>query len=146
MNDILKQQAVEKEFEALEAHIGKRVIICDVSALEKPTETKATLVAVERYKHILFKKRTKELISFFIWDHCGIQKIATPDGRVLYENNTLDFSLSDDVEENRNLLKEAKFGTDTYNTNYTKFTDKQGPKAQKPSLRLIIQLKDNRRI
>ena len=121
MNDIKKQKAVEKEFRALKAHIGKKILITYVSATEPSTTEKATLLAVEKYKFFVFKKRTVERVSFFIWDHYGIQKIATPEGAVLYENTTLDFSLSDDEETNKNMLKERKFGTDKYNTNFNKF-------------------------
>ena len=126
MNDKEKQARVKKEFDALETHIGKKVIITYVSAIEPLKPVEATLLEVERYKKIKFKRIAIPRFSFwsfFIWEHYGIQKITTLEGVVLYENTTLDFSLSDDTEKLRNMLKETKFGTAAYNTNYAKFKD-----------------------
>jgi len=121
INDIQKQQHVKKEFKALESEIGKEVIITYASKSGPSEKTKGILLQVIRHHGIEFKKKNEKMISFFIGEERGISKIEKKDGTILYQNDTINFFLDEDGEKNRNLLKEAKYGTNTYNTNYNKF-------------------------
>ena len=86
--------------------------------------TLVPIAAGKDEKRLKYKKAHK-LMWFDFFFHPSfrrcIQKIETIEGKVLYQNDTIDFYLDEDEEKNRNLLYERKFGTSKFNTNYAKF-------------------------